>query len=106
MAEKEEQQKREIANIKAREEAATLKVAEEERLKSETARIATEEKVKVAEENMQRQIIVAEKNKQRTDIKIECNIIFYLDVRSSGIDIHIHRSRSRSPMIHDPNTLT
>ncbi|MBW1294719.1 flotillin family protein [Aquimarina litoralis] len=67
LAEKEEQQRREIANIKAREEAETLKVAEEERLKSETARIATEEKVKVAEENMQRQIIVAEKNKQRTD---------------------------------------
>lgn len=67
LAEKEEQQKREIANIKAREEAETLKVAEEERLKSETARIATEEKVQVAEENMQRQIIVAAKNKQRTD---------------------------------------
>lgn len=66
LAEKEEQQKREIANIKSREDAETLKVAEEERLKSETARIATEEKVKVAEENMQRQIIVAEKNKQRT----------------------------------------
>ncbi|WP_299187286.1 flotillin family protein [uncultured Aquimarina sp.] len=67
LAEKEEQQRREIANIKAREEAEILKVSEEERLKSETARIATEEKVKVAEENMQRQIIVAEKNKQRTD---------------------------------------
>ena len=67
LAEKEEQQKREIANIKAREEAETLKVSEEERLKSETARINTEEKVKVAEENMQRQIIVAAKNKQRTD---------------------------------------
>ncbi len=67
LAEKEEQQKREIANIKSREDAETLKVAEEERLKSETARIATEEKVKVAEENMQRQIIVALKNKQRTD---------------------------------------
>ena len=67
LAEKEEQQKREIANIKAREEAETLKVSEEERLKSETARIATEEKVKVAEENMERQIIVAEKNKLRTD---------------------------------------
>jgi len=66
LAEKEEQQLREIANIKSREGAETLKVAEEERLKSETARIATEEKVKVAEENMQRQIIVAEKNKQRT----------------------------------------
>ena len=67
LAEKEEQQRREIANIKAHEEAEILKVSEEERLKSETARIATEEKVKVAEENMQRQIIVAEKNKQRTD---------------------------------------
>lgn len=67
LAEKEEQQKREIANIKSREGAETLKVAEEERLKSETARITTEEKVKVAEENMQRQIIVAAKNKQRTE---------------------------------------
>jgi len=67
LAEKEEQQKREIANIKAREGAQTLKVAEEERLKSESARISTEEKVKVAEENMARQIIVAAKNKQRTD---------------------------------------
>ncbi|MCT8338948.1 SPFH domain-containing protein [Flavobacteriaceae bacterium TK19130] len=67
LSEKEEQQKREIANIKAREEAETLKVSEEERLKSETARIATHEKVKIAEENMERQIIVALKNKQRTD---------------------------------------
>ncbi len=67
LAEKEEQQKREIANIKSREEAETLKVSEEERLKSESARISTEEKVKVAEENMQRQIIVASKNKQRTE---------------------------------------
>ncbi|AKP50814.1 flotillin family protein [Cyclobacterium amurskyense] len=67
LAEKEESQRREIANIKAREQADILKVAEEERLKSETARIATEEKVKVAEENMQRQIIVAEKNKERTN---------------------------------------
>ncbi|MEW7288935.1 flotillin family protein [Aquimarina sp. 2304DJ70-9] len=67
LAEKEEQQRREISNIKSREEAEILKVAEEERLKSETARIATQEKVKVAEENMERQIIVAAKNKQRTD---------------------------------------
>ena len=67
LAEKEEQQKREIANIKSREEAETQKVAEEERLKSESARIATEEKLQVAEENKQRQVIVAEKNKLRTD---------------------------------------
>jgi len=68
LAEKEEQQKREIANIKSREEATTLKVNEEERLKSETARISTEEKLQVAEENMQRQVIVAAKNKQRTEV--------------------------------------
>lgn len=67
LAEKEEQQRREIENIKAREEAEILKVAEEERLKSESARITTEERVQVAEENMQRQVIVASKNKQRTD---------------------------------------
>ncbi|WP_452598287.1 flotillin family protein [Pontimicrobium sp. MEBiC01747] len=67
LAEKEEQQRREISNIKAREEAEILKVAEEERLKSESARIATQEKVKVAEENMERQIIVAAKNKARTE---------------------------------------
>ena len=68
LAEKEEQQKREIANIKAREEAEILKVNQEELLKSETARIGTEEKVQVAEENKQRQVIVAAKNKQRTDV--------------------------------------
>ncbi|WP_397447481.1 SPFH domain-containing protein [Polaribacter sp. R77954] len=67
LAETEEQQKREIANIKSREEANILKVSEEERLKSESARISTEEKLQVAEENMQRQVIVAAKNKQRTD---------------------------------------
>jgi uncharacterized membrane protein YqiK len=72
LAEKEEQQKREVANIKAREHAEILKVAEEERLKSESARIATEEKVQVAEENKQRQVIVAEKNKLRTEaVEIE-----------------------------------
>lgn len=66
LAEKEEQQKREIANIKSREEATTSKVADEERLKSESARIITDEKVAVAEENKDRQIIVAQKNKERT----------------------------------------
>ena len=67
LAEKEEQQKREIANIKSREEAEIKKVAEEERWKSETARIITNEKVAVANENMERQVIVALKNKLRTE---------------------------------------
>lgn len=67
LAEKEEQQKREIANIKAREEAEIQKVSEEERFKSETARIGTEEKLQIAEENKQRQVIVASKNKEKTE---------------------------------------
>ncbi|MDG1332920.1 MAG: flotillin family protein [Crocinitomicaceae bacterium] len=67
LAEKEEKNKREIANIKSREEAEVAKVAEEERLKSERARIATEEELMIAEENKQRQVITASKNKERTE---------------------------------------
>ncbi len=67
LAESEEKQKREIANVKAREEAETEKVNQEERLKGERARIATEEEVQVAEENKLRQIIVAAKSKERTE---------------------------------------
>lgn len=67
LAEKEEKQKREIDNVKAREEAEIIKVREEERLKSQSVRIATEESLAVQEENKQRQIIIAEKNKERTD---------------------------------------
>jgi flotillin len=67
LAEKEEKQRREIDNIHAREHAEILKVREEERLKSETVRIKTEESLAVQEENKLRQIIIAEKNKQRTD---------------------------------------
>jgi len=67
MAEKEEKQRREIDNVKSREQAEILKVREEERLKSETVRIKTEESLAVQEENKLRQIIIAAKNKQRTD---------------------------------------
>ncbi|WP_130733179.1 SPFH domain-containing protein [Flavobacterium sp. J27] len=68
LAEKEEQQRREIANIQARENAEILKVAEEERLKSESVRIATEEKLQVAEENKLRQVVIAAKNKERAEL--------------------------------------
>jgi len=68
LAEKEESQKREVANIKARENAEILKVDEEERLKYETVRIATEEKLQIAEENKQRQVVIAAKNKERADL--------------------------------------
>ncbi|MCG2615979.1 hypothetical protein LZZ85_16905 [Terrimonas sp. NA20] len=67
MAEKEEKQRREIDNIKAREHAEIIKVREEERLKAETVRIKTDESLAVQEENKLRQIIIAEKNKQRTN---------------------------------------
>ena len=67
LAEKEEKQKREIANIVAREEAEVLKVSEQEKLKAESQRIITEEELKIAEENKDRQIIVARKNKERTE---------------------------------------
>jgi flotillin len=67
MAEKEEKQKREIDNIRARENAEIIKVREEERLRSQSVRIKTDESLAVQEENKLRQIIIAEKNKQRTD---------------------------------------
>jgi len=67
LAEKEEKQHREIENIKSREGAEILKVAEEERLKSESVRIETEERLAVQEENKERQIVVARKNKERTE---------------------------------------
>jgi len=72
LAEKEEKQKREVANIKAREEAEIAKVREEERQKSESARISVEEELQVAEENKLRQVIVAAKNKEKTEaVEIE-----------------------------------
>lgn len=67
LAEAEEKQKREVASIKAREEAETRKVQEEQRLKSEQTRIAVEEELQVATQNKDRQIIVAQRNKERTD---------------------------------------
>lgn len=68
LVEKEEQQRREIANIQSRENAEIVKVAEEERLKSESVRIATEETLQVAEENKQRQVVIAAKNKERAEL--------------------------------------
>ncbi len=67
LAEAEEKQKREIANIKSRELAEIKKVGEIEKRKSENARIEAEEDIKVAEENKNRQVIVATKNKERTE---------------------------------------
>ena len=64
-ADAEARQKREIATIRAREEAETAKVQEEERLKSEQARIATQESLDIREQNRMREVEVAEQNRQR-----------------------------------------
>ncbi len=62
-----EKQTREIAEITARERASAKKVEEEQRLESERARIATEEELGVAEENKLRQVLVAQRSKEKTD---------------------------------------
>lgn len=67
LAEKEERQRREIANITAREQAEIDKVNQEEHLRSERAKITTEEEVGIAQANKDRQIIVALKSKERTE---------------------------------------
>jgi flotillin len=65
--EAEEKQKREIAEIEARQQAEAEIVAQQERQRSELARISTDEDIAVADENRLRAIIVAQKNKERTD---------------------------------------
>ncbi|MDG1897008.1 MAG: flotillin family protein [Fuerstiella sp.] len=62
-----EKQQREIAAITSREHAEAARIQEEERLKAEGARIRTEEELQVQEENKQRQVLVAQRNKEKTD---------------------------------------
>jgi uncharacterized membrane protein YqiK len=66
-AEAEAKQKREISIINSRETAEADKVAQEERLKAELARVKSDEEIEVAEQNKQRQVIVASKAKESTD---------------------------------------
>jgi hypothetical protein len=65
--EAEQKQEREIVEVTAREGSAGIQVQNEERLKAERARIATDEEIAIAEENKMRQVIVAMRNKERTD---------------------------------------
>jgi len=65
LADSKAKQEREIATVKAREDAETAKIVEEERCKSEQARIGTEQIVAVAEENKQREADIAEQNRFR-----------------------------------------
>lgn len=66
-AEAEQKQTREIAEITARQQAEAEIVAQNQRQRAEQARIAAEEEIQIAEENKNRQIIVAQKAKVRTD---------------------------------------
>ncbi len=67
LKETEAKQRREVDTVQYREEAEALKVSEEERQKSEQARISAEEEIQISEENKQRQVLVAQRNKERTD---------------------------------------
>ena len=69
-AQAEEKQRREVASVTARERAEAKKIEEEERLKAERARITADEEIAIAEENRNRQVIVAARNRERTD-KVE-----------------------------------
>jgi len=66
-AEAEEKQAREIAEIQARQRAEALVVGNQERQRSELARITADEEISVADENRLRTIIVAAKAKERTE---------------------------------------
>ena len=67
LAETESKQKRDVESVRARETAEMMKVQEEERLKSERARISADEEIAVATQNKDRQVLVAQRNKERTD---------------------------------------
>lgn len=64
-ADAEARQSREIDTLRAREEAETAKVQEEERLKSESARIQTQQELDIRAENHLREVEVAQQNRQR-----------------------------------------
>ncbi|MEV0977607.1 flotillin family protein [Streptomyces sp. NPDC049915] len=58
-------QKREIETSRAREEAETARVVEEERLRAQSAFLRTEEQLGVQRENQAREVAVAAKNRER-----------------------------------------
>jgi len=65
LADAQAKQEREVSSVRAREEAETAKIVEEERCKSEQARIGTEQVIAVAEENKQREADIAKQNRFR-----------------------------------------
>ncbi len=66
-AEAEEKQAREISEVRSRQRAEAEIVSQQQRQRSEQARISAEEEIQIADENKDRQIIVAQKSKERTE---------------------------------------
>jgi uncharacterized membrane protein YqiK len=64
-ADAQSRQSREVATVRAREEAETLKIQSEEKTKSELARLQAEQSVSVSQENVLREKEVAENNRKR-----------------------------------------
>ncbi|MEU9669538.1 flotillin family protein [Streptomyces bobili] len=64
-ADAEIKQRREIETVRAREEAETARVVEEERLRAQSAFLKTEEHLGVQRENQAREVVVAQKNRER-----------------------------------------
>ncbi|MGV9411036.1 SPFH domain-containing protein [Nocardia sp. NPDC003693] len=64
-ADAEIKQQREVETTRAREEAEIARVQAEERLRSHTAHLRTEEALGIQRQNMDREIAVAEKNRER-----------------------------------------
>jgi len=64
-ADAEAKQAREVASVIAREEAETIRIQEEERLKAESATIEVQQDISVKTENQQREIEIANENRQR-----------------------------------------
>ncbi len=67
LAEKEEVNRREIANITDIEKATTIKIAQEQREISEKSKISAQEAIEIAQQNKERQVIVALWNKTKTN---------------------------------------
>ena len=65
-AEAEEKQSREVKEIQSRERSEAEIVAHQQRQRAEQARIAAEEEIQISEENKLRQVVVAQKSKERT----------------------------------------
>ncbi|MCY0955242.1 flotillin family protein, partial [Streptomyces sp. H27-S2] len=64
-ADAESKQHREIETVRAREEAETARVVEEERLRAQSAFLKTEEQLGIQRENQAREVAVAQKNRER-----------------------------------------